>query len=523
MRSWFMLALLIASISCAESQSSWNQIVEDQNQSLAEGSLQLVGEERFWVVDEHQKPVPGAQILVGYDRDNPFAGNLLETDASGVAFIPAEWSSPLPVTVQAPGYITLTFPSCLPGTRVLNLSRQEPPDQKEIKGTTTEYGRLIQDGKVDFSLVFPALNREQMLFFDLATVISPHSDRIPILGNSTEIPSNLALPQQLESYFGFRIPLNKPDYRSFVRTPGQYTISAIHGEFPLQRVISDIRAGKSFFEMINHFTFKQAGQRTVSVETDTANVDLPVNQIPFPSTINVRAPKFGENREMISLALLERGGVFTPTDLKRLTSGQNLDLKTNPNMGTPAVLSLMLQTSIASNENLPREFLRLLAPWMILAQAEAGASPLMRAPLEPDFGRLSFVLVSAQEDVAPQFLPLIERPVLNPNTNTMTFSVPQLPEGVVAAAMGLILSEIETVDTGIVKNERRTRLWEVWSSSWLEQVQLPTLPLERKADRSYRWEVLFLARPANFTGVSGTPSKVDLNTITHVTRNILDI
>lgn len=459
------------------------------------------------VVDSNNQPVANATILLGYEAGNPFNGNVLKTLADGSAEIPTDWKAALPVTVQAPGYITSTVPVLTPGEHLLTVEKQESATQIEIKGTTTDFGRLITDGKVDFGMVIPAMTRESMLAFDISSVISPQNDTIEIIGNSVNIPSNITLPNQEESYI-FPITLDKPDYRVYVREPGTYQMYAMHGQFPLQRVVDDIRGGKSIFEVINHFTFKESGQRSVNVTGNIRNVNLAVNQTPFNATTSVKAPAFANDKVMIALNLRENGSLFVPTDLKRLTPNQTMALKTNAALGNGFVLSLLLDQ--------PKN-----APLTEVASLDPNVGATARPTATYDFNKMTFAFMPATGTVQPQFLPMIRAPqIVN---NVMKFEVPTLPSGMSAVSTYLVLSEIEEIGGGSVKSERRTRMWEIWNAGFIQQMEMPRVTFTKRPDRKYRWEVMFLARPSNFTFEIAPGDRVDLSTVTHVTRNALQL
>lgn len=472
----------------------------------------------FTIVDENQKPVANATIMLGYDKGNPFPNNTLTTDSSGVASLPAAWKDALPVTVQAPGYVAATIPTVAPtGSIKIQLSRQEPPNEIEIKGTATGFGNMVDDGKVQFGLVVPAMSKSQMLSFDMSTVISPQTDAINVIGQTLNLPSNITLPDQTVTYI-FPIELNKPDYRSYVRSPGQYVMSAVHGNFPMQKVINEYRAGKSIFDMVNDFTFVEGGQTPVSVNGDVSGIDIAVNQTPFNGSVSVTAPQVASNQVVVSLVLNDQNGLFFPSDLKRLTPGQAMSLKSSS--PAPSVLSLLLIDSNAK------------AAVGAVSEAVQQLLPLnLQQPRLPhvnknpqDFNHMSFALQPATGGVTPQFLPMIDAPAFDPNSYVMTFATPTLPAGMTAVATYAVLSEIQTfsVNNG-VQSEQRTRLWEVWSPTWLQKVQLPKFTFTRNANRTYRWDVMFLARPANVPGSSTTVNGVDLQSVTHATRNILAI
>lgn len=469
------------------------------------------------VVDENNQPVSNATILLGFEPGNPFGGNVINTGTNGQAEAPTDWKAALPVTVQANGYVTTTLPVLMPGEHRIQISKADGTAKIEIKGTTKEFGRLIKDGKVDFGMVLPALSRKNMLAFDISAVISPENDTIDVIGNSADIPSNLTLPEQEESYI-FPITLDKPVYRTYVRAPGSYQMYALHGQFPLQKVVNDIRAGKSIFEVINHFTFIDSGSRTVQVEKNIDKVDIAVNQTKFNSNVAVKAPAYPAGKVMVSLALSEQNGEFVPTDLKRFTPNQQISLKSNPSLGTGSVLSLLVDepTNIVTRIG---EALLHLSPFDSFVKPMTEQEKV--AAKNYEFNKMSFAFLPAQGTVQPQFLPMVAKPELA--NNIMRMEVPSLPNGLSPAAMYLVMSEIEEIASGKVKSERRTRLWEVWSEGWLPQIEMPKITFARKPDRKYRWEVIFLARPSHFTFEVGPTNRVDLNSVTHVTRNALDL
>ncbi len=503
---------LFSTVSCAEQQNPM-QALDLQN---AHG-IQLMSSQTLTVVDENGRPIPNAEILLGYESGNPFPGNQLSTDASGVVNVPADWKAALPLTVMAPGYVTSTVPTATPGDQTLKLSKQEPPNDLEIKGVPEGYGRLVTDGKVDFALMIPAITRSQLLAFDLATVLSPQTDVISILGNDVNLPSNIALPQQWENYI-FSVEFNKPDFRLYVRNPGQYSVSAIHGQFPLQRVVGEIRAGKSIFDLINYFNFLESGKRDVIVTQNITGADLPVNEVPFNGTpINVKAPAFAAGQVMVGLSVVDENGLLRPTDMKRFLPNQTMALKTD---GAPAKMTLSLLLPDSNALAATASTLNFLQPLVNLEP-----SPLIKidsAQRKPqDWTVMSFALNTVGAGaVTPQFLPLVERPKLN--GQVLTMQAPPLPADLNATATYLVLSEVEVTMNGNVRNERKTRLWEIWTNGWLNQFELPKIAINRRSDRVYRWEVMFMARPANLVDAGAAAPRLDLNTVTHVTRSALD-
>lgn len=502
--------LWLGLISCADQQN-----VQKLRGGPQIGSeLQLLSSNRLIVVDKNDQPITNATILVGFGAGDPFAGNELTTDAAGVAEVPADWKAPLPITVRAPGYIAQTVPVVEPGDLRVRLSVPEGANEFAVAGTPQGYGRIVTDGKVDFALMIPALSRENLLAFDISTVISPQTDNLTIVGKNIPLPSNIAVPRQTENYF-IPVTLNKPGYRVIVRDPGQYKLSAIHGQFPLQKVKADLDAGKSIFELVNHFSFLQGGQQTVDVSGNVSNVDMAVNQTRFTGNINVTAPSFPAGQVMVSLAASESEGLLMPTDLKRFTPGQSLALKSDP-AATNNVISILLEDAAGAIKTVQQWFAPLYQAGTVVPDAVPRTTTAVQ-----DFKKLSLTLNPSAAGVAPQFLPLIGKPVVN--GNLISLEVPALPAGLNALATYLVFSEVEAIGSGATATERRTRLWEVWAKSWVSEVELPQITFTRRPDRKYRWEVIFMAGPGTIVVDPNGGAAVDLNTVSHVTRNATDI
>src|SRR5690606_15243052 len=133
-------------------------------------------------------------------------------------------------------------------------------DALNVKGKPLDYRNVRRDGKVDFGLVMSTFTRHELINFDLSNVLATDNDMISVLGFDLNVPSNLTLPNQEESYF-FPINLNKPNYRLPVKRPGTHTFIAAHGQFPMSQVFDQIRSGASIFDVANDLTFLRGGTK----------------------------------------------------------------------------------------------------------------------------------------------------------------------------------------------------------------------------------------------------------------------
>ena len=274
------------------------------------------------VVNESGQPIAGASVLVGVSQEK---GLQLKTDLNGTVILPDDLKSTQPITISAASYLTTTFQDISLENIILQIEREDSRNIIEVRGRTTNFGDLKKDGKVDFALVYPGLRERQLAQFDIESVINADSDILEILTEKLIIPSNLTLPEQRESYV-LPITLSKPVYRISFKQPSNYRMMALHGQFPLKQIISDVRGGKSFYEVINHFRFLSGGQRDITVNNAISDQDIPVNQFNLDKKIIVQGPELGPDMVMFSFPLANQADMFFATDVKRITPGQSVSL-----------------------------------------------------------------------------------------------------------------------------------------------------------------------------------------------------
>src|SRR5690606_24709572 len=147
--------------------------------------------------------------------------------------------------------------------------------------------------------------------------------------------------------------LNKPTFRSFVKGPGEYTFSAVHGQFPVREVIQDMQDGKSIFDVINYFDFIGFGQVHTTVNSTLEGQNIAVNQYKFDSKVEITAPTMSNKHMMLVLSLSDVNGMLSPVDLKSINSKGQMGLKT-ASLGSPYILALMIEKAReGSQDKLP--------------------------------------------------------------------------------------------------------------------------------------------------------------------------
>lgn len=442
------------------------------------------------VTDVDGQPIAYAKILIGSKVGSPFVGNFLQADASGAFATPAEWTTPLNVTIDAPGYVRSTFVGVDPARALYTLNFADGQDNLEVTGEATGFGKLKKDGFVDFSLTIPLVTRDHIIHYGISDLISPENDIISAYGQDIAIPSNASLPDQSENYGLFPIRLNKPTYRSFLREKGKYELVAIHGKFPFKEVIKEFQDGKTLFDVLNKVDFLQAGKTSVEVVLKQTKHDVNVADIKLASATTVTAPKFDPAFNMLSVLFNKNGNLLMPSDIKSHTPGEQVALK-GVSGAAQSVLMLLGQSKKTKVQTVTYD--------------EQMSTALM---------------VVSGKGVAPEFLPMIAKPSFN--GIEIVAAPPKTVQSVKATGTYMVLQDIEVIDEKNSYYEKRTRLWEVFSTGWTSQVSLPEWPEPVGQSTIKRWYVNYLGTTdQSFNVVWPGPSMVESST--HATKNSIQL
>lgn len=470
------------------------------------------------VTDHQGQPLANMSVLIGTAQDQPFQGNKLQTDTNGNFESPKAWVNPLPVTIEGADTVRTTLEDVMPTVGQIQVSRADGNQRIEIKGTLTNYGQIRTDGKVDVGAFIPALKRSELVYFDIGWMVSPETDTLPVLMSEVAVPSNIALPKQTEYYGLFAIELNKPTFRMFVRRPGNYRFLAVHAQAPLKRVVDDIRAGAPAYDVINHGSLIQSGVVDLNVNQPISNLSVPVNTIQFTNTVPVQAPAMASDDVILSVAFSELDGTgeLVPSDVKRIRSGQNLNLKAPATKSGASVLSAWLKETSARFD---RKSVQEVQPEDLLNLPEDLLFWVFQNPQaqnrQVDFKQVSFALHSAT-GAQPKFIGHVAPPEVS--ASGLKFTPPTAPAQIEKLKTLVILSSIKKIGTGKVQTEQRTRLWEVSTSGWVDHVDLPAIPAPGKgSDEKLRWEVMYLGSE------SANSNQNQLEQVTHVSRNAVDL
>ncbi len=382
----------------------------------------------------------------------------------------------------------------------------------EIAGTTNSYTLKDKDGVIDFSLVMPAMSTEELMNFDLARIISPDNDALTILSKKFEVPSNMSAPKQTESYF-LSFTIEKPEFRAYVRDMGNYNLYALHGSFPVKKVVDAAQSGQSLFEMVNLFTFKGGGSELIEVKGPTKDVKIAINEWSLGSAIKVSAPTVAKGKEVLAFTLFKEGDELYPADIKRVLSGTTETLTSRAGSD-----SYVLSVLVNNTQKSLTESLRLADGNLTAALFSARATTFDLNQISYTLQPLGTAAASGSAAVAPAFLPQIAAPLFDGKTIMAT--LPQTITGVDPYATVITLSEVTTAGTSNLPLDFKNQLWSTEQMGWVAVTPAPAeLAALLKPGTKYALEVIYL-------GTSDTQQvdqAIDWEKVSHVTRNALTI
>ncbi len=449
-KSVLFAALCVLNFSCGENKKETAKS-DSSNLVRFHWSTQLQASAQIKIVNQFGEPLPQAQILIGSEVDSPFSGNLVSTNASGIAQIPTDWTTTSHLTVEAAGYVRLTLLNQVPGDMTIRLSQSHLVQKPEVRGQVTQLPVVNGDKFIDFGLVVPALTRGDLLNFDIDQVLSPYSDVLTVAGQDSDIPTNVSLPTQKESFI-FPFTISKPVYRMQVSTLGPKRFFAVRGRFVFKDVVNEIRAGKPFYDLINYFSIQGGSLRDTTLTSAVTNLDIPSTELEFKSTFQLTTASAKADEVMIVLATSQLADTMIPTDIKKTSGSQSITLSSMS--GKPAFVVTVIKRQAEFMTNGP------------------GAD------------RMSASLLPVTVGTKGKLLPLVNDPAIT-TKNGYTISLPSAPttSGIYALATSAIISQLTEVQNGTDKVTIASPRWEVLGAGWTSRMQLPKWSLSQSSGK----------------------------------------
>ncbi len=443
------------------------------------------------ITDTAGAPIEGAQVMIGNDTNVPFFGNTLTTDHDGHVAIPQMWRDPQPVTISAQGYVKATYLGLPPGVQTLKVRQATESiasaTRFELKGNSTGFGNLKNDGVFDIGLIVQAIPRAQLSTVNLQSLISPETDHLTVLGQSVDLPSNITIPDQTESYI-FPLHFAKPDYRLYLPQSGAWQIAALHARVPFKSTVDALQSGKSMVDIVNTFDFREGSITPLTLTQPSTSQDLAVNSIAFTKNLTFTAPAYDSSLNLLTISLANTNGSYYPTDIKNVAPSSTIQLSAPANSQDGMVLA---------------------------AYKKAGTKTV---GAEAD--QYSAVTLPNSEQRTFDPLRLVNPP--QSNADQLVLDMPTAPTDLTPVMTYGVFSMVTSITQGHLKMETKQALWDVWAPNWVGKLDLPKqTPPTPGANQSLRWEVSFSAQ---FTGQKSLPPGPDaLEKITHVTRSAVDL
>lgn len=437
------------------------------------------------IINRFGEAVPNAQILIGDAQGSPFRDNFLTTDRNGQVAVPSTWAGPAAITVAAQGYIRQSILNQYPGNMTIRMNTAYLATYPEVKGVVTDMPVVNKDKLVDFALAMPMLTRQDLLTnFSLDQVISPYMDNFSAAGQKMTIPSNVSLPTQKENYSIISVTLDKPVYRIKSPVLGPKKFVAIRGRFVFKTVVDAFRAGKSFADLINEFSIIAGGVKDGVVTSPTTALDLPGNATQFTSQIKVNPFNAQSDEVAVVLAGTEVDGYMMPTDVKRITPGQQTTLQTIPGPTTQIVNIIKKQSEFMATT--------------------------------PGSDRMSASMLPYSANATGVMLPLIQNPQITEQGRFVIQTVPMKVQNISSVATTAVISDLIQTREGSETVTTPSRRWEVFSYGWQHNMVLPQWPLEARAPAAKR------RVEVKFIGSSTSNAVNTLDFATHVTNASTD-
>lgn len=449
----------------------------------------LVDQGNIVVVDAAKKPIADAQVLIGTELNQPFANNLIKTDSQGVVALPKNWSTETAVTVQATGYVRISYLAQKPHGLLFQLKSMQFDPLFELNGLTTGHVLKDKDDVLDFGLAMESLSKQDLLTFDLNKMISPLTETISVAGVKLQIPGNLTIPKQKESYI-ISLTIEKPQYRLSFSSPGVKQVYGLRGQFPFKKVVKEMQNKKPFYELINLFSFLSATAENIDVSAAKVTQDLNIAKQVFTKKVNFTAPAIANTQILVAISAAQQQGRWMPMDVKRFESAQAGSLSS-----AEGVQNLLV--TILKNKN---EF----------------------DPSASGMDRLSATIQGAQ---ATPMLALIRDPEIISGREVKFYAPENRSRTTQALGTYVALNNLtETRNAKGDKEIKAQRQWELYAPTWVNGVTLPNFPsrLTTLATKNRRLEVMYMAGNPSLMNLNQQLDQELIENATQITRSSVD-
>lgn len=480
-----LLAMAFSAIFLISCGNSTNSIDPNQQKDKQKNLGKQKETYEIQVNNVYGEAVKGAKVLIGTQFDE---NNFYETNEDGQLTLSKEqWNGKQSITIGYDSYVRVTYVNQSPKDLDVRLQPILSERNYGISGITEGFGSLKKDKWADVSVVAPLFSREQLIRFDVSYLISDQMDTMKVFGQKFSVPSNISFPKQKEKYGWFTLTLNKPIYRMPFYFSGTYDLIALHGRFPFEKTIDKIRNNENIFSVVNDFQINQGGITRVEINQGNHEKNLAINSLQFDRELEILSPDIKDENEVnMIVGLNKKENKYFPSGIKYVKEKERVKLNFS-----------------SQHENLALAFQS--------DEVKEGDTTMIS-------NKISIQVMPLNNSDEFNLLDRVNSPIWE--NNSLVFERPREKTRVYDGGTYLSLTEMPDGQSIQMQLAQNQKVWEFYSDSWLDRLDLPEWPTGLSQDKKLRWEVMFLGTNKNSPNAIGENM---LREASHVSRNILDL
>lgn len=477
----YITGIVLFLVACSKFNEQSNEPKDLQQDRLRNHFLTNLQDNQVQIISTDGSPVAHPIVYIGTEGFHTTA------DENGIFSIPPEWAGAQTITIEAPQYMRTSYLAELPRSAQFKVSPLRPTVRYEMKGVSKGYKNLSKDGYMDFAIVMKAFSRTDFLSFDLSMIVSPEVDTIQALGQDVELPSNISMPEQKESYLLVPVTLAKEEYRFYFNTLGTHKMYVAHARMDFKSVMKKMLDQADFYKSINDFKIVGGTLQDVNVTSPMGAVDFTIDAIPLRAQTQYPVPALAVGELAIVASVAQMENHLVPLDFK-LSEGH------------------------------PTVSLNQLSPYPHYMMAVKKYEKDMQENHPPN-SPLSAFLVPAAEKNNQEFLALMESPVVTQTDKiALEIKLPPTPTQTVPNGMLVVINQVEKNHAAEGPKEVSTRYWEVYGREWQSRVELPLLATRAPAATQH----LTVNLLSNSKPQTTVESRDLINHTTHMTSHSTD-
>ncbi|MEC9282613.1 MAG: hypothetical protein VX642_07865, partial [Bdellovibrionota bacterium] len=431
------------------------------------------------------EPLKGAKVLLGTEFDE---NSFFETDVNGHLNLSNEqWDKKQSLTIGLESFVRVTYVNISPKDLKVQLQPILSERNYGISGITEGFGELKKDKWADVSVVAPLFSKEQLIRFDVSHLISDQVDIMKVFGQKIRVPSNISFPKQKEKYGWITLTLDKPTYRMPFYFAGTYDLIALHGRFPFEKTIDKIRNDENIFSVVNDFQINQGGITQVEINNANHEQNLAINTMQFDRELEILSPDINDEKEVnMIVGLNKKENKYFPSGIKYVKEKERVKI------------------------NFSSEFENLALAFQSEEVKDGDSTSISN--------KISIQVMPLNSSAEFNLLARVDSPRWE--QNSLVFERPREKSRVYDGGTYLSLTEMSNNQSIQMQLAQNQKIWEFYSDSWLDRLELPEWPTGLSQDKKLRWEVMFLGTNQNSPNTIGENM---LREASHVSRNILDL